>query len=167
LSLVVARSNLLSLSPKTRKIGRRLTSRTNFLLRLLTLLSYDRVVTIDGARGEVVIDTTWLWFFKRQKKIPFTRIAAVLYNLRTFGTDWGFFTGFTDQYETYAVGLNLQSPHEDVELAAFRGEGSVSTGTTGVLLGDDIVDFSGDQEDTSRGFVEQLREIVGPLPIRR
>lgn len=39
---------------------------------------------------------------------------------------------------------------ESLPLPSFRGEGTVATGWTGVLMGDDLLDVGGDQEKQSR-----------------
>ena len=76
-------------------------------------------------------------------------------------TSWSYFHGATDEIEKYTVSLVLKGSEEYVFLAAFRGEGAIQTGWSGVLFGDDdLVDYSGDQEGAARGFVGTLQRVL-------
>ena len=47
------------------------------------------------------------------------------------------------------------------ELWTFWGEGSVTRGFSGLLLGDSIFDMSGAQEEQSRDYVTLLQKFTG------
>jgi hypothetical protein len=46
-------------------------------------------------------------------------------------------------------------------LISFRGAGSAHTGALGVLMGDSVVDFQGDQGSRSLGFIDALQAFTG------
>jgi len=78
------------------------------------------------------------------------------------GTSWGgWMTAFQrqDSVESYTVGLKMKDT-EELPLFSFRGEGANMTGIGGVLMGDDLVDFEGDQEDTSRAFLDLMKQTL-------
>ena len=66
----------------------------------------------------------------------------------------------TDEMDEFIVSLELYS-RDIVKIFSFIGEGAVNTGITGVLLGDDLVDSRGDQEERSRTYVELLTAFTG------
>jgi hypothetical protein len=169
MSIGIVTTNLLAKNPAVFREGDRAVARTNWWLQLLTLFSYRKQVIIDRRRKQIEIDTRAFWFFRWKTRIPFSRIERLSYGFAAFGTEWGAFWERTDQVESFTVGLVLRAPEETLDLFSFRGEGSVQTGWTGVLLGDSLVDFEGDQADASRSFVRILQEftgasLTGPLP---
>ena len=164
MSLFRARTSLLSIAPKVESHGRALVVQTAFLLRLLSLFSYDRVVRIDMARERITIDTRRFWLWSSRREVPFSRISYIDYAFKSWGTSWVGFWRWgierSDQVESFRVGVALKDPEELVPIASFRGEGSAMTGGMGVLLGDSIVDAEGDQEESSLSFVDVLESML-------
>jgi hypothetical protein len=152
----------LSLKPKVRMEGEALTARSSLLVQLLLLFSYCKRVRVDARRQTVTIEWRFLWLFRRRKEVPFARIERILYEASDMGTSWSLFHGRTDSIERFSVGLSLTDPWEKVHLFSFTGEGSVETGWSGVIWGDDsMVDFRGDQAEASGSFVDLLQKLTG------
>ncbi|WP_433926630.1 hypothetical protein AB3662_27335 [Sorangium cellulosum] len=169
MSLVVARSSLLSSVPRVWVDGDHLHARTSFGVRALSLFSYAMTLHVDRRARYVFIERRTLWFLRRSRAIPFGQIEHIDYRFSSVTTEWGLGGRPTDQVESFSVDLVLRGEEEPVRLFRFRGEGSVSTGHLGVLLGDTIVDLEGGQEDASRRFVALLQEFIGvglgkPMP---
>jgi hypothetical protein len=164
MSLYRARTSALSIAPSIETHGRSLVVRTSFLLRLLSLFSYDRLVRFDPMRKSIHIHTRRFWLFQSDREVPFSRVSYIDYDFKSWGTSWAWMWRWgaerADQVESFRVAVALKDPEELVPIAAFRGEGSSMTGAAGVLFGDSLVDAEGDQEDTSRSFVEVLERLL-------
>jgi len=97
--------------------------------------------------------------------IPFDRIKKINYSydntLAMFTANRNIFWDRTDQVDMFTIALDLINPTEKVTLFNFLGEGKVMTGWSGVALGDSKLDFGGAQAESSRGFVEILKEYTG------
>jgi len=162
MSLFTQTSSLLSLKPRVWVEGGNLMARTGWLVRFLSLFSYSKLVAVDKSTQYVTITTKRLWGFTSSKVIPFGRIERIDYSFGSMMTDWSLFQGETDRLESFTISLMLDDPHEKVKLFSFMGEGSVSTGWSGVLFGgDDVVDYQGDQEASSRDYAEALKAFTG------
>ncbi len=162
MSLLTVSSRFLSTGPRIWLAGDRLMAGSSWLLRLLSLFSYHKVVGVDRSRQVVSIEVTLLWGIHRTKAISFDRIERIDYSFDSVPTDWNIFAGRTDQMERFTVSLCLVRPREEVALVSFSGEGAVETGWSGVLLGkDSIIDLSGTQDESSRTYVDLLKEFTG------
>jgi hypothetical protein len=170
-SVIVYKSSWLSVGPHIWVDGDHLFGRTSLLLRCLSLFSYDVKLHVDRTAQYVYLDRRSFWFFARHRVIPFRHVERIAYGFDSVGTDWagaGRFWQRTDQLETFSVDLVLKGG-ETVPLFRFRGEGAVSTGFTGALLGDSLIDVEGTQADASRAFVDLLAKYLGvglgkPMP---
>ena len=91
-------------------------------------------------------------------------IAYIDYGFSAIETDWGWTGrgfGAHDQLESYSISLVTYSGNKHF-ICAFRGEGSVCTGWTGILLGDDsVMDFSGTQDGESRQLANYIASLIG------
>ena len=164
MSLYRARTSAPSIAPSVETHGRSLVVRTSFLLRMLSLFSYDRLVRFDSMRKQIHVHTRRFWLFNSDREIAFARVSYIDYDFKSWGTSWAWMWRWgaerADQVESFRIALALKNPEELVPIAAFRGEGSAMTGAAGVLFGDSIVDAEGDQKDTSRTFVEVLERLL-------
>jgi hypothetical protein len=168
MSLYEAKSGWLSLGSKVWFEGRALLTRTAWLLRVLSLGTFDRVVAVDPIRREVSVRTRRLWFFTSEEVIPFDRIAFLDYRFSRLPTSFAGVPGYAttaDQLESFRIELVLDDERE-VRVGTFVGEGSRMNGLGGVLFGDSVVDFAGTQEDRSRDLVEELSAMLG-VPLGR
>lgn len=161
MSLFVYESSWLSVEPRVWVEGDTLRGRASLLLRLLSLFSYDRCLTVDRVARTVTVDSRWLWFSQQTHTVRFEEIARIEYKFASIGTSWSFGVGRTNQLESFSVNLVLQGEPEPLRLFSFRGDGAVSTGLVGVLLGDSIFDGQGTQESSSRRFVDILSQFTG------
>lgn len=151
----------LSLKPWIHLEEGRLEVRTSPLLRALSLFSWCHTVEVDTRRRSIRIRTRRFWRQAQEREIPFDRIEYIDYSLDAIPTGWSAY-GATDQVESFTISLVCREPRERVPFATFSGEGSVSTGWGGMLIGgDEMVDVQGDQESASRRLVEVLRRMVG------
>jgi len=162
MSVYSATTGWLSLKPRITANGGILRVRTSALLRALGLFSFGRTVWIDSRRRTIAVETRRFWIRSGWRTIPFERVEHLDYEFSTLPTSFSFPHGSTDQVETYTVSLVLKEPAESVEVASFHGEGSVMTGWEGIFFsGDSLLDWSGNQGDSSLTFVEVLKKILG------
>lgn len=160
MSLIQATTSLLALKPRVWRDENRLCVRTGFLARLLCLFAAERSVVVDPAARVIRITSRAWWFARRRSEIPFDRVVHIDYRFDSLPTGFSI-VGTTDQVESFTIALELKDPRETVDLATFQGEGSRMTGWEGALLGgDSLIDWTGDQEDASRGFVRTLQAIL-------
>ena len=167
MSLVQIKTRLAAINPRVWTDGARLMARTALVLRLCCLFAYDRRVCVDTAARRITIERVLLWLLPWRTEIPFDRVEYITYRFGRLVTGWDLWVGTTDQVETFRVGLALQDPRGAVTLLRFRGLGSVMTGWSGVLLGDDsVVDCRGTQEESAWDFLTHLRRLLG-VPLGR
>ena len=160
MSLHVLQSGFLAVKPKYAVHGGRLIARSGLAAQILTLFSKHRTVIADPRRQLVEIRQRFLWFFTKRREIPFERIVRIHYQYGSANTSWRLGEAL-DAVEWFNVTLVLEAPKERVRLWKFFGEGAVQTGMSGVLLrGDDWIDHCGDQEESSRRYVDLLREMT-------
>ncbi|MFN7696688.1 MAG: hypothetical protein ACK6CU_11140 [Deltaproteobacteria bacterium] len=162
MSLFFRRTSLLSVSPDVEIDALdRLVARSSPLVRVLTLFSFERTVTVDRKRQVVHLETRFLWFGRSKRAIRFDEISHLSYRYGSLWTSIGFL-GVKDRVERFSVGLVLRDESE-VHVFDFSGEGHGDpTGVVGVLLdGDSLVDFAGAQEAQSLSFIELLMKVTG------
>lgn len=161
MSVYEVKSSMLTLAPRVWHQGGRIYIRTNWLLQTLALGSYARTVIVDPAMRRVDVGVRHVWVWARHRFIPFSRIDHIDYRYGSLTSDWGMFHGATDRVERYLIELVLDDD-ERVPVASFRGQGSEMTGLGGVIMsGDSLVDYAGNQEDTSRALLDELLAIIG------
>lgn len=161
MSLYEVKSSVLTLGPRVWSQGGRIYIRTNRALQVLALGSYARTVVVDPEMRRVEVDVRHLWAWSRRRLIPFARIDHIDYRYGGLPTAFGLFHGVTDRVERFLIELVLDDD-ERVPVASFRGEGSEMTGLGGVVFSDDsLVDYAGNQDDSSRALVEVLIDAIG------
>lgn len=153
-------SRFLSITPRVWADEGVLRIRTSLLGQLLTAGFGCRDVAIDPRGGRIDVRRRSWWLVRRDMEIPFSRVHYVDTEFSSLATSWNLY-GRTDQVESFTVRLVLRDPPEDVVVARMVGEGSRSTGWTGVLLGDGIFDVRGAQEQANRQLVELLATTLG------
>jgi hypothetical protein len=156
---------VLTLAPTVWEHAGQLHARTSLILRLLTLGSFSRHVTVDRKARWVTITRRRLWMTKL-RLIPFRHVHRIDYEFHRTVTSISVRGGDVhtgDELESFLVSLvlhtreNVPASHahleeEHVPLFMFSGEGR---GTAY------MIDFEGEQEDLSRRYVERLREYLG------
>lgn len=156
--------DFLTLRPSICETRESVIIRTGFFTCLLTLFLNMRKVEIIPLRKILLITYRRAYFFKSQSIINFRNVLYVDYTFDSIGTGWGltsFGFGRQDQIESFSIAIVTQKDKR-YPICTYRGEGSKCTGWTGVLLGgDDIIDFSGTQEDESRKLAEYLAKLIG------
>lgn len=161
MSLYEVKSGLFTLGPRVWHQGGRIYIRTNALLQALALGSYARTVVVDPEMRRVDVGVRHVWAWARHRFIPFARIDHIDYRYGSLWSDWGMFHGATDRVERYLIELVLDDD-ERVPVASFRGQGSEMTGLGGVVFsGDSMIDYAGNQDDTSRALLDVLLEVIG------
>lgn len=164
MSLIESKSSFLTLRPSIRETDDTLVVKTSFLIALLTLCLNTRRVEVSMADRTVTFLSRVCWFFTSRHVVPFNEVAYIDYEYKSMGTSWGFtgssWLGRQDQIETFAIAVVSQDGQKH-HVCSFRGEGSVCTGWSGVLLGDDsVVDFSGTQQSESLKLVDYLAALL-------
>jgi hypothetical protein len=164
-SIVKVSSGALSLAPHV-VVGRNwLMARTHGLWSLLSLFSYQRELWVDGTQRQIRLRER-KWWKTRETRLGIDAIDHIDY--RYFGLPTSFFTSHQagrmtaetgDRMDRFVVELALKSG-EHLPLFTFIGEGAVTTGALGTLLGDDWLDAEGKQEEEARGFVEHLMRLT-------
>lgn len=141
-------------------------ARTHRLWTWLSLGSYQRVLRVDARRERI-------WLRQRRgwrsvtRELTFGDVDHIAYRFVPFVTQ--LFTSARDgrltleagdQLERYSLELVLRGG-EVLPLFAFVGEGAVMTGGLGVLLGDELLDLQGTQEEDSREVLRHLMRLTG------
>ena len=165
MSLLTLTSGILAIKPKVSVQGDIIHARTSLILQIVLLFSHSKHVRVDPATRTIQITRRWLWIISSLTIIPFDRVCYILYDIRSFGTSWSFFTneglGRTDEIERYKVGLALKNPPKNLWLFGFTGEGAVETGWVGTIFGDDdAIDCRGDQDEASYSFLNLLQNTL-------
>lgn len=161
MSLYELKSGLFTLGPRVWHQGGRIYIRTNALLQAFALGSYARTVVVDPEMRRVDVGVRHVWAWARHRFIPFAQIDHIDYRYGSLTSAWGMFHGATDRVERFLVELVLDDG-ERVPVASFRGQGSVMTGLGGVMFsGDSLIDYAGNQDDTSRALVDVLIDVIG------
>ena len=160
MSLVTVTSPLHSLSPKVWMEGDTLIAETSTLSKVLLLGASKRRVLVDPHAETITLETRSLWALHNSQVIRFSDLSHFEYRYGSMATSWDFLGNIHDSLEAYSVSAALNDRSE-VYLISFRGAGSAQTGAVGVLLGDSIVDYQGDQGSRSLGFIDALQELTG------
>lgn len=135
-------------------------ARTASLWLVLSLGLWWRKLRVIPSAKCILIEDRILWFFKRKRSFHFKNISHFDYGYNSMSTSWDIFGNSHDSVENYQIGLVLTN-RDTVHLFSFRGEGSSMTGLGGVLMGDSLWDYQGDQGARSLGLVDALREATG------
>lgn len=140
---------------------------SGLFISFMTLgLSLKRV-EIDTMRKEFRFRRRLMWFIQKNNILPFNTLSHLEYAYKSIGTSWGWsFSGYGRQDEVEVFTLSVvDQDGKQFPLCSYHGEGSVDTGWSGVLLGDDSsLDLSGTQEGESRQLVDMIKAIT-QLPI--
>lgn len=163
MSIIGYSISILTLRPTIIKRHNTLVVKNGFLTRFLTLFLFLRKVEIFFDDQIIMCSVTWFFFFNKTEVIGFTELSHIDYSYNSIGTSWGLAAsgfGRHDQAESFTISLVTKEKIRYV-ICSFRGEGVVSTGWVGIILGDDIIDFSGTQESDSRQFVGYLSKRLG------
>ncbi|MGI0118785.1 hypothetical protein [Zooshikella sp. RANM57] len=154
MSLVSYTSPLFSFSPTIKVEGDLLIIKSSKALQLLTLFLLLESVFIDRKKKKIIFFHRFFYFFTSKKVISFNEIEYLDYGFSDFATGWGLSLDEggitkTDTIEKYTLSISTKRG-EKYKLCSFRGEGAKMTGLLGVLTGDDLIDFSGNQGEESR-----------------
>jgi len=151
----------LSAGPNHWMASGQLVARSGWVTRALSLFATSRTVRVDKANAFVFVeDTTW-WVRKSVRAIPFRDLDHIIYERKVMLTSATMIEGrATDSLEAYSVWFELKD-RSRVHLFDFYGEGAVGSGLGGVLLGDDIIDLHGTQQEESLDYVTRLRLHTG------
>ena len=122
MSLLTLTSGIFAVKPKVSVQDHIIYARTSLIVQFVTLFSHSKHVRIDRSTRTIQVSTRWLWVISGLKIIPFDRVSHILYDIRSFGTSWSFWTdeglGRTDEIERYKVGLALKNPPKNLWLFA-------------------------------------------------
>jgi len=154
--------HLLSLSPRIRADESRLMASTPWILRILTLGLWLRLVIVDRSSQTVTLRRRVAWLFLQTEVIPFDQIAGVTYGYEDEHPFAGLF-GAHDSLDHYLVGLRVFG-REEMRLFSFLGEGMFTN--NGPLpdwwyWDEYLADFTGAQARESRLFVQLLSQMIG------
>jgi hypothetical protein len=155
----VLRSSHFSLKPRVRRAGQLLEVSTPTLLRVLTAFAFQRNVSIDLRKQTVYVFTTAAWFFSTHRRLKFEEIEHVAYSFGSVWTSWDWLRRVHDLIETFTIGLKLKDSAEVVHITSYIGQGAAGDISTW-MMGDNLIDLAGTQEDDSRHFVKELCETL-------
>lgn len=165
--MFVLRSSLFSLKPRVRRSGNLVEVTTPLLVRAMTGFALQRMVRIDSRRRSVDVFMSKVWFFRTHRRIRFDEIEHIAYSFSSTSTSWDLRGRVNDRIESFQVGFKLKASEEVIHVARYIGQGAIGDFSTW-LLGDDLIDAAGTQEDDSRSFIGELGELLGvplgPLP---
>jgi len=160
--LIFAR--LFTFRPTVRKEGQLLVVRSGWTAHLFSLGFGSRKLTVDPRQKVVRISKRSFWFFVRSRRLEFDWIDEILYGY----SDMGFGLWTHRSLDLFTVDLHLRTG-EEVHVFRFYGQG-------GFVNDGPMPDWcywdqnlmtplvAGNQESTSRAFVEVLSGMIG-VPI--
>ena len=164
MSVVSRQSSLLTLRPSIVETQNSIIIKTGSTTKLLSLFSAQQTVEIIPKSRNISINSRELFFLKNETQLRFDDIWHIKTSFRSIATNHGMTSeGYdvTDRVESYSVSL-VTKREDEYFICAFRGEGAVCTGWTGVLLGgDSLIDYEGTQRQEAGQFVEYLSAIIG------
>lgn len=137
-----------------------LRARTNLFLQVLSLFSWNKRVVVDAEARTITVKRRYLWILQSETEIGFDDISHIEYRYGSLTTSFDWLGNAQDVLESFSVDLALHDGSEH-RLFSFRGDGARSTGAVGVLLGDSLVDYQGDQAKRSLSYVDALQELTG------
>jgi hypothetical protein len=155
-------SRLLSVCPRLLKDGGKLIAKSAWRLRILSLGSYCRQVTIDPRKKELILRRRYGWFFSRRRRVRFQTIETVTYGYH----DWalsGVFSWAHDSCDLFSVGVRMHDG-EEMHLFYFYGDGTFTNNSPWpdwFYWEEYLTDLSGTQDRESKGFVELLSKMIG------
>jgi hypothetical protein len=155
-------SSLLSLCPRVQKRGKSLVASTPWRLRVLTLGTILRQVTVDPKQQVVWLRRRYLWLFTPRRRIPFRSIEAITYGYQDVAAS-SVLSWAHDSADLYRVGLRLHGGDE-VHLFFFYGDGQFTNDgpfPDWFYWEDYLFDLCGTQDRESRVFVELLSKLIG------
>lgn len=160
MSFFTITSSLLSICPKLWWEGEQLHSRSSLKALIPTFFLFYKHVIVCPHEQVITIRRCWLWFIRWTKTIPFNRIERIDYDVSSLSTSWTWFGETADEVDEYKVGV-LTHDGRRIKLWSFIGEGSAETGFWGVMMGDSVIDYSGNQGSASLQFAEALCHVTG------
>jgi hypothetical protein len=164
-------SRLLSLTPRIYGGGDWLIATSARRAKILCLFAFARTVTVDRGSAQITISRRSWWVARRLRRIPFARVAKILYSVDDLGleTTWG---QEGNTLDAFRVQLELVDG-AIVNLFTFYGEGTLQEGwDTPWWLPDWAwnlqrrFDVYGSQEIDSRHFVDRLQKLLD-VPVGR
>ena len=153
---------LLAIKPRAKLVEGCLIIETPWFFRILSFGFYYKMVMVDPVSR--------IFSFGRKRSewtrlIPFEAIERLDYSFAEAGINRdSLLLGSHDSIECYTLSIILRKEGERVVLGRFSGEGSVDHGWKGILVGDDVLDYRGDQWECSLGVVKLLQAMTG-LPL--
>ncbi|MFO0553392.1 MAG: hypothetical protein U0271_33720 [Polyangiaceae bacterium] len=156
---LVVESGFSALNPKVWFDEGKMLARTNLLFQVLSLASWCKHVEVDPKARVVTVRRRFLWLLERTTEVPFAEISHIAYRYGSLATSWDILGRVHDSLESYSIALVLTDGSE-VSLFSFRGEGSASTGLSGMLLGDSLIDYQGNQGARSLAYIDALQELT-------
>lgn len=149
--------------PRIRRRGRMVAITSGLRVVVMTLGLLHRTVLLDLDQNVLRIIDRRGWFFRRYRRIPFERVAAVTYGYQ----DTAPFSSVSMEYrqwDLYTVGIRLRD-QEDVLLFRFFGQGDYINNSLlpDWMFTDEIVIAEltrGGQETRSRLLVELLSHVM-------
>lgn len=149
--------------PKVTYSSKVITARSSLPMQLVTLFSSKRGIKVCNSEKLITISTRRWWFKTTVEKIPFAKVRYIDVSQITVGGSPGLTQGgfnWRDQQENF-IPYVMSVDGTKIDLIGFLGEGSVLTGWGGVLLGDEMVDFRGKQEEKARKFASAVAMLIG------
>ena len=159
-SLISISSPLHTLAPKVWVEDGCLVARTSIASQIFLLGSSSRRVTVDPRADTITVEARNLWALRSEQTIHIRDISHFEYRYGSLATSWDIVGNIHDSLESYSVSASLYDRSE-VFLIAFRGAGSANTGVLGVMMGDSLVDYEGDQGATSLSYIDSLQSFTG------
>ncbi len=164
-------TRLLSVCPRLQKESGCIVATTSWRVCLLLLGMLYRRVVVDPKKRRVTIESRYLWFIKRRRSIPFSKVTAVTYGYEDLNPNSVLAYSAYNSCDLFTVGLQLNG-YTQLHLFNFLGDGTFTNSgplPDWVYWPDRVFDVSGSQERESRVFVDVLSKLIGVtvVPPRR
>ena len=145
---------------------------TPLFVRILSLFSYRRCVTVDRNRQQLQIDTRWLWFLRSSRSVAFARIERLVCEAQALPTGFPLWRAFVMErplVETdvafYFVALKMRDSGDEIPLFTVIESLPADGDGLQVLAGDADEPRIGDEGVTH--LIAQLQTYLGLNKDRR
>ncbi|MFC1617444.1 hypothetical protein ACFL2K_04410 [Candidatus Margulisiibacteriota bacterium] len=172
MSLTNIQLSFLSIKPVVIVNNRFIIIKKSFFQKLFGLFLKNYKTEIDFLLNRITHTETSYFFFNKKVIRSFKKLSHIDYSKKDFATSWGAChtnSGMSsmdfDSVSIFHVYLFFKD-NSQIKLGSYFGEGARNTGWLGVLLGDSIIDFSGNQREKSHSLVLLLSKRL-KIPIGR
>ncbi len=154
----------LASGPKLKVTKSSLKANTGLFVRVITLFSYGRWITIDSISRVVKIKSQYFWFFIRFRSVHFSNISCIYSEFYESGSSSAYLSGKREGREKIEVYLRLKNG-KSVFLVCFSGQGAFVADVEYPNewlenRREELLDVAGDQVEQSQFYIDSACRLI-------